>query len=204
MIGKAFSHVIDFSALDYSSYPVVKAGTSLSIRGEIGFRYNLSFTCENALPIILEPIHVHMSIGQCEAGKALNQAEECQRCRAGRFSPDGTKCLDCPIGGICEMPCPFDEPCEGSVGTDWPLAKNGFWENMGPRMLIDGGEETNASIPWWDDQHLKQGVRTDTDDIEGTDVKRTTGRRQISSNRSKSYATYTKYVSGVLGTGSTR
>jgi len=119
-----------------------------------------------------------MNIGQCEPGKALNQAEECQRCRAGRYSSDGTSCLDCPIGAICEMPCPVDEPCEGSVGTDWPLAKKGFWENMGPRMLIDGGEETNASIPWWDDQHLKQGVRTDTDDIDGTDVQRTTGRRR--------------------------
>ena len=62
--------VIDFSSLDYSSFPVVNPGTSLSIRGEIGFSYNLSFTCENALPVTLDPIHVFMHIGQCEAGKS--------------------------------------------------------------------------------------------------------------------------------------
>ena len=175
---KAKRGVIDFAALDYSDFPVVSPGTSLSIRGEIGFSYNLSFTCENALPVILEPIFVHMQIGQCEAGKALNQAEECQRCRAGRYSPDGTTCLDCPLGAICEMPCPIDEPCEGSVGTDWPLAEKGYWENMGPRDLIDGGESTNASIAWWDEQHFKQGVRTDSDDTE-SDLKMTRRRRRL-------------------------
>ena len=49
---------------------------------------------------------------------------------------------------LSAMPCPIDEPCEGSVGTEWPLAEKGFWENMGPRDLIDGGESSNYSVAW--------------------------------------------------------
>jgi hypothetical protein len=55
------------------------------------------------------------------------------------------------------------------------LAEKGFWENMGPRDLIDGGALSNYSVAWWDDQHFKQGVRTDSDLKEGeSDLKRTT------------------------------
>ena len=61
------------------------------------------------------------------------------------------------------------------MGTAWPLAEKGFWENMGPRDLIDGGALSNYSVAWWDDQHFKQGVRTDSDLKEGeSDLKRTT------------------------------
>ena len=46
---------------------------------------------------------------------------------------------------------------------------------MGPRDLIDGGALSNYSVAWWDDQHFKQGVRTDSDLKEGeSDLKRTT------------------------------
>ena len=75
------------------------------------------------------------------------------------------------------MPCPVDEPCDGSVGTDWPLAEKGHWENMGPRALIDGGDDTNASVAWWDAQHLQQGVRTDSDG-NGDEIKMARRRRR--------------------------
>ena len=169
--------VIDFSSLDYSAFPVVSQGTALQVRGEIGFSYNLSFSCVNSLPIDLEPIHVEMRIGQCQPGKALDLKQQCTRCRAGRYSPSGSACLDCPIGAICEMPCPVDEACEGSVGTTFPLTDIGYWENMGPRDLIEGEiqgvpigmnaedvvQRDRASNAWWNEMHTKQGIRTDED-----------------------------------------
>jgi predicted outer membrane repeat protein len=173
----ASNGVIDYSSLDYSSFPVISQGTALQIRGEIGFSYNLSFSCVNSLPIALEPINVEIRIGQCQPGKALDLKQQCTRCRAGRYSPSGASCQDCPLGAICEMPCPEDEACEGSVGTTFPLTDVGFWENMGPRDLLEGEiqgvpiginpedvvQRDRASNAWWDEMHAQQGIRTDED-----------------------------------------
>ena len=108
----------------------------MTLVGDIVSAYELVVSCELDDGVVPARGHVELgrfytTITQCDPGSALNGEGVCASCNQNEYSPDGTSCVPCPLGGDCVVRKTFASGATTKVaffvGTAFPTTTRGYW-----------------------------------------------------------------------------
>ena len=81
-------------------------------------------------PIIT--IHSEFVVDHCAAGSQMTGDQVCERCSAGKYSPNGMRCTDCPTGGSCDQKVQISKKSVVVMGVATPIVEDGYFNETAP------------------------------------------------------------------------